>query len=443
MVRQVPDSFQKAQQAIHQAVRSGAAPKSSSRKAEPRASEEDIDGQPVLEAAASRQPSGTASIPALDIVGYDIDGEKLSERRPRLPALEVAGDSDIEREFGKASDRAPRAQPSPSEEQSDSDEQMHGDADRSLSPESSRPNKEAKSNPRLQTEANDQERQERRQERETFQERLRRKQMERTNAPEVPKKDLKVAPDKSALQVAALAIKAVAATGSAVSAAAEQDERQEESPEAKRPLTRSERTRVCAERAAALGLTCDFSNGRLLPAERARVLIDAGRRRRRGEHVDKKDLPPLPSEAPPPPPKAEPDPVDQEVVIRAAEAAGAAQDFASFLAARSRAVAAPVQLAPVSDQLQQRIQIAAITRAKKQKRQRRGRDFDYDLNVDGESMESSEEQRCMDGLDGSPMDSDDEKEALLATLDGHNGEKKHLGRSKLLCGHGGLDDVFM
>merc|ERR1712129_641958 len=112
--------------------------------------------------------------------------------------------------------------------------------------------------------------------------------MGRSNKAEVPKK---VAPDKSALQVAALAIQAAAAAGAA---SADKDERQEVSPEPKRRLTRAERTRLCAERAAALGLSCDFVIGKLLPAERARALIDAGRRRRRGEHVDTIDLPPLP-----------------------------------------------------------------------------------------------------------------------------------------------------
>lgn len=265
--------------------------------------------------------------------------------------------------------------------------------------------------------------------RETFQERLRRKQMERYKPPEIS-----VAPDRSALQVAAMAIKAAAKASS--------DEKtvdKEEPPkEVQRTLSISERTRRCAERAAALGLSCDFVNGRLLPPDRAAALISRGRRRRRGEELDDMELndlpPPAPSDPAPPLPAPEPE-VDPETVIRANEAAQAAMSFEDFIKQRSRAAAEAPKLAPVSEDLQRTIEVAEQMRAKKLKRKKKGRDFDYHPDLDGESMSSSEEQRCMDTLDGDSMDSADEREGLSCPTTGQSFTAK-----KRLVGH--IKDIY-
>lgn len=221
-------------------------------------------------------------------------------------------------------------------------------------------------------------------------------------------KPVSVRPDLTAMQVAALAIKAAAA--SAADARVDLDEAPLP-PCDVIPLEYSiaERTRKCGERAAALGLECDFTTGLLMHVVDG-DLIPYPRKSRRGRRSRDEEDDSDDSSARRAPPEPSPPSEDSEEIeekAKAVEAKQAAFSFESFLAQRSRAVAAPVELAPVSEDLQRKMAEAEAKRVKKQKRKRKGRDFDYG-DYDGESMDSADEQRYHEEVDGDSLHSSDD-----------------------------------
>merc|ERR1712070_284305 len=160
------------------------------------------------------------------------------------------------------------------------------------------------------------------------------------------------------------------------------DDDESEEDEMDRPLTLQERQIRCAERAAALGLKCDFVYGRLLNRD--------GSHWSRFQKLADSDEDDNTNSAAASTANADPDHV--------AKAAEATMSWEQFMQQRSRAISAPIELAPVSEDLQKKIAEAKPHKTKMPKVKRKGK-YDYDPIIDGESLSSSEEEAMNDELD--------------------------------------------
>merc|ERR1711990_782818 len=160
-------------------------------------------------------------------------------------------------------------------------------------------------------------------------------------------------------------------------------------------LSKEERIRRIKKQASALGFRVDFRTGSLIKMSRSQR-----RRKRRKEEEIRAEKAAQKAAA------AEAEAKAKEIA-KAAEATQAAMSFEQFLAQRSRAAAAPPKLATVPQELQKKIEESARERARKLKRKKQGRDYEYDESLDGESLESSEEHRYRDDMEGDPCSSEE------------------------------------